>query len=120
MYQPKGCDGSLTVKKRPVLTAGERFRDSISTDFEAPDAAETVLLDRVCALLDQIETMEARVTADGPTVVGGNGQLCAHPLLASIRQHSEVVGRLVGRLGVEDESQGMRSARRAANARWSK
>lgn len=56
------------------MTAGETFRAAYEADFEPSTPGDAVVLDRICALLDQTEQMEAQVTTDGYIVLGGNKQ----------------------------------------------
>lgn len=103
-------------------TRGAAFRESISREFAELDGAQAVLVERVAAVLDRLEASEAIIAADGLTVSGGNGQLVAHPLIASTRQDSVALGKLLDVLLPSDkraETQSEKAAR-AARARWHK
>jgi hypothetical protein len=58
------------------------------------------------------------------TVPGSTGQLVAHPLLAEVRRHREILAKLLERLNLPagDEDAGstpaQRRAQRAAQQRW--
>jgi P27 family predicted phage terminase small subunit len=103
-----------------LTTAGQTFRSAYDEAYEAETPADTVILDRVCALLDQLERMEAQIGDEGLTVPGSKGQPTAHPLLAVVRGHSTEVARLVRALGLEEESPTTMRARAAADSRWRK
>lgn len=99
---------------------GSEFRSNIDDNFESLDIAQSILVDQIVAILDDIETMETVLTASGPTSIGGNGQLTAHPLIAALRQHRLALAKLVTTLGLDDDSPTTQRARAAANARWQK
>ncbi len=99
-------------------SAGDRFRASLAADFEPPDAVQSVVLDQMVRILDEVEIMEGILDKDGLTTTGGNGQVTAHPLVAASRQHAIALARLASQLGMNEETQGTRQARRAARARW--
>jgi hypothetical protein len=99
---------------------GEDLRKAFERDFEPETPAETVILDRACALLDQIAKMEEQLETSGYVSPGGNNQPVASPLLAAIRAHSAEVSRLVRQLKMEPEDIRTTRARTAANARWQK
>jgi hypothetical protein len=102
------------------VSAGEAFRREFEATYAEPELLYRTLLEQVVRALDLIEEMEARVAEDGLTVRGSAGQPRANPLLAEIRQQQTALARLLGALELDDPRADRRSARRAANARWSK
>jgi phage terminase small subunit len=104
------------------MTAGKEFRAEVEQAFDpaAASPAARLVLDQLCTLLDEIEVLEGAIAEHGVMVRGARGQLVVNPAVAACRQHRVAVARLAGKLGLEDETPGTRSARRAANARWSK
>jgi len=99
---------------------GNDLRESYRASFEAETPAEEVILDRACALLDQIAAMERELEATGYVAKGGNGQPVASPLLPAIRAHSAEVSRLVKALGMTPESIATVRGRKAAQVRWAR
>jgi hypothetical protein len=108
------------VTNVPEPTAGEAFRARYAEQYEPDNVGEDVLVNRIAALLDQIQRMEVQLEADGFTVLGGNQQVASHPLLATVRAHSSEVARLLGRLDLKPEAIASTRARVAADARWQK
>jgi uncharacterized small protein (DUF1192 family) len=98
----------------PKKTAEERFRDDYEADFEPEHVGEAAILDRVCALLDRIERLEAEIDDKGPTTADGK----ANPLLGEVRRYSEAPGRPVTWLNMEEETLQTQRARHAARTRW--
>lgn len=101
-------------------TPGEIFRAQIDERFDiaAGSPSSRLVLDQLVRLLDELAELEAAIAEHGVLVRGGNNQLSANPALASARQHRLAIARLSTTLGLGDETQGTRSARRAAAARW--
>jgi phage terminase small subunit len=99
---------------------GADLRKAYEEAFEAETPAELVILDRACALLDQVSQMEAELEATGYLTVGGNRQMVSSPLLPAIRAHSAEISRLVRALGMTPESIDSTRARRAAEVRWAR
>jgi hypothetical protein len=93
-------------------TAGQQFKEAFQRDFTVETPADAVVLDRCCALLDQVEAMEDELERRGFDRV----------LLASIRGHSAELARMVKRLGMEPPETDPRklAGKRAAEARWRK
>jgi P27 family predicted phage terminase small subunit len=103
------------------MSAGEEFRQAVDRQFDidaGPPTAKLVL-DQICRLLDELQEMETTLSREGLTTVGGNRQTVTHPLVAAARAHRLAIGRLTSQLGLEPESRGTVSAKRAAAARWS-
>jgi hypothetical protein len=105
---------------KKTQSAGQKFRASLAADFQEPDSIQSIVLDQMVRLLDEVETMQAILDKDGMTTTGGNGQVSAHPMLAASRQHAISIARLASQLGLGQETKGTRQARLAANARWSR
>jgi hypothetical protein len=103
------------------MTQGKQFLAEVEQMFDpaAASPAARLVLDQLVRLLDEIETLEAAIAEYGVMVHGAKGQLCVNPAIAAARQHRLAIARLAGKLGLEDETPGTRSARRAAQARWS-
>jgi phage terminase small subunit len=99
-----------------------RFRDEVADQFDLDQASPTARLvfDQLCALLDELATLEAAVKKHGVMVTGARGQLTVNPAIAGCRQHRVAIARLARDLGLEDETPGTRQARHAARARWSR
>jgi phage terminase small subunit len=102
------------------LTAGKQFRADVEQvhDPSAASPAARLVLDQLCVLLDELETLESAVQKHDVMIKGARGQLVVNPAVAACRQHRLAIARLASKLGLEDETPGTRSARRAANARW--
>jgi P27 family predicted phage terminase small subunit len=101
-----------------TATAGAAFRAAYEAGWEPDTPADSIVLDRACALLDAIESMEQQVAQDGLIATGASGQPVAHPLLAVIRAHSAEVAELVRALGMKPDDIRTSRARAAARARW--
>src|SRR5215212_9931566 len=87
--------------------------------------AEVAMLSEACRTSDELDRLERAVRAlPELTTTGSAGQVKAHPLLAEVRAHRQVLERLAGALNLPDVDQevglraGSRHARTAAVARW--
>ncbi len=101
-----------------VLTNGEVWRASVLAEFDQPTSAQSLVIDQIVCLIDELTTITAEIADRGPLVEQPNGNLIANPALASARQHRAVIGRLTASLGLEHETPGQRAARKAARSRW--
>src|SRR5215203_3420119 len=87
--------------------------------------AELAMLSEACRTSDELDRLERAVRAlPALTTTGSAGQVKAHPLLAEVRAHRQLLERLAGALNLPDMDQevglraGSRRARAAAVARW--
>ncbi|MFI1869929.1 P27 family phage terminase small subunit [Streptomyces jumonjinensis] len=100
------------------------FRRAVLAEFELEPYEETTL-DRACAVLDQIDEMEADVKARGAVVRGVRGGIGPNPCLKELRAAEGSFMALVRALGLNDADAGpmggeaRSAAARAMNrARW--
>lgn len=113
---PAGLDG-----------AGRALWRRITADVAAqgmelrPDEAAT--LEAAARQADTLAVLQAALKGAPLTVRGSQGQEVAHPLLAEVRLGRDLLARLLSRLNLGrvevPETPRSRSARRAAQARWS-
>jgi hypothetical protein len=119
----------VTVAKTPagLGPAGRGLWRRIASDVAVHDLElrpdEAFVLEQAARQADTIATLEAEL-ADAPLMVrGSQGQDVAHPLLAEVRLGRALLAQLLGRLNLGrvevPETPRSRSARRAAQARWS-
>lgn len=88
---------------------------------------EYEMLESACREIDLIDNIQKAIDKDGLMLTGSMGQPVAHPLLAELRQHRNVLRSMFAALkipdsGVESASDtGVVSAaaRAAAQSRWS-
>jgi hypothetical protein len=88
-------------------------------------ASELEMLGQACRTCDELDRLEKAVRALPELVVSGStGQPKAHPLLAEVRAHRQLLERLTTALCLPHESEevglrpGQKHAQKAANARW--
>lgn len=99
------------------------FRRAVVEEFDL-EAYEVTTLDRVCAVLDQIEGLERDVKDRGVIVRGIRGGLYPNPSLKELRAAEASFLSLVRSLGLSDADSGTgkgsaSAAARAMNrARW--
>jgi hypothetical protein len=85
---------------------------------------EVGALIEACRTTDELDDLRVALRGQPLTVLGSTGQTVAHPLLAEVRRHREVLARLLERLNLPagDEDAGatpaQRRAQRAAQQRW--
>lgn len=121
----------MSARKAPagLGTAGRALWRAVTADLAAqglelrPDEAAT--LEAAARQADTIATLEGALKDAPLTVRGSQGQEVAHPLLAEVRLGRALLAQLLARLRLGQldqahESPRSRSARKAANARWSK
>jgi hypothetical protein len=81
-------------------------------------------LREACRTVDELADLRSALDGQRMTVPGSTGQLVAHPLLAEVRRHREILAKLLERLNLPagDEDAGstpaQRRAQRAAQQRW--
>ena len=103
---------------------GRAFWRHVTADYDL-ERGEAELLVEIVRTMDVIEALAAAVESDGLMVEGSRGQRRMHPALAELRGQRAALARLLGLLGLPDES-GAASiespartrARRAAEVRW--
>lgn len=95
----------------------------VTRDFDlGPD--EVTALREACRTVDELADLRAALRGQPMTVAGSTGQQVAHPLLAEVRRHREILAKLLERLNLPagDEDAGstpaQRRAQRAAQQRW--
>ena len=87
------------------------------------DRRELAILELAARQADDLALLEAVIERDGAMSVGSTKQAVVHPALLEARLARLAIGRLLGQLGLPDET-GARGtaasdrARRAAQARW--
>jgi P27 family predicted phage terminase small subunit len=120
----------MTGKRRPAAptdldAAGKRLWRAIVAEYEL-NPAELEALRQACHLLDQSARLVEAVAADELTVTGSKGQPAVNPLLGAVRQHADVILRLLQAVAlpapdeVEGRSPASLAAQRAARARWAR
>jgi hypothetical protein len=118
-------DKRAQSRRKALETQGQRLKAGVLAEFEL-SAAEAATLDQAAELLDQLTRINDELAKQPLTTAGSRGQVAAHPLLRSAREHSDTLARLLDALHFPagDEEQGessvTRLARRAAMARWSR
>lgn len=107
---------------RTTTTRGERFRLAVEGEFDNLDDPTVVaLLDQLAHLLDECESMEAKIAEDGVVIEGARGQRREHPLLGALVKHRALFARLAGDLFPDERVESTTAkARRAAHVRWSR
>ena len=75
------------------------MKQSILTDFEFDDPASAELVEQVCAAIDRLDDVTARIAADGVMVKGQRGPR-PHPLLKIEATLRGFVVRSLARLGI--------------------
>jgi hypothetical protein len=87
--------------------------------------AELAMLGEACRTADEVDRLERAVRALPELVVSGStGQPKAHPLLAEVRAHRQLLERLTSALNLPDDDQvvgdraSTKHARTAAQGRW--
>jgi hypothetical protein len=104
--------------------SGERLWSSVVEVYQLT-AGEMEMLAQACRTADELDRLEMAVR-DLPDLVvsGSTGQAKAHPLLAEVRAHRQLLERLTTALALPnvDQQEGstaaQRHARKAAVARW--
>ena len=103
---------------------GRRLWAAVAESYVLTPAEVSVLVE-ACRTSDELDRLERAVRAlPELTTTGSAGQVKAHPLLAEVRAHRQVLERLTAALNLPDDDQevglraGSRHARTAARARW--
>jgi hypothetical protein len=89
--------GTSTSRKAP--SRGARLKATIAADYEIDDSAHIELLEQVCAAVDRLDDVTARISADGVMVRGQRG-LRPHPLLQIEAKLRGFVCRSLAKLGL--------------------
>lgn len=106
-----------------LRSAGRRLWADVVDSFEL-GADELANLRAACRLEDELVDLRKAMKGQPMTVEGSTGQLVAHPLLAEIRRHSELLTKHLALLSLPagDEDAGstpaQKRAQRAAQQRW--
>lgn len=103
--------------------AGRSMWAEVMGEFAlGPD--EIGALREACRTVDELGDLRRALDGAPLTVSGSAGQQVAHPLLAEVRRHREILAKLLERLNLPagDEDAGstpaQRRAQRAAQQRW--
>lgn len=120
-------------------STGHRTPGRAPADLDKPGAAlwkriaksgfefredELEVLAEACRTADELATLKAALSKlTSPTTAGSMGQTVGHPLFAEVRAHRALLSRLLARLGLTSEEDGVVGARSAAaralaNERW--
>lgn len=103
--------------------AGRRLWRDVTAEFEL-GPGEIATLKEACRVADELDDLRAGLMGQPLTVPGSAGQMVAHPLLAEVRRHRDILARLVDSLSLPagDEDAGstpaQKRAARAASQRW--
>lgn len=94
----------------------------LAADWEL-DPRELVILELAARALDDVNSLELAIKADGLTVEGSSGQPRLNPAVVEVRQGRLAVGRLLGQLSLPDADEApmtaaSQRAQKAAQARW--
>lgn len=109
-------------------TAGKAIWRQIWADLDKAGAElrpdEVATLTAACETADLVRRLESELAGAPLTVPGVRGAVVANPLLSELRQNRALQAQLLARLKLVAADQGpesprTRSARRAAQARWS-
>lgn len=111
---------------RGIGPAGRKLWRSIVDDLAdelefAP--REQAILAAACKQADIVTELEAALEQHGVMIEGAAGQPKLNPIVPELRQARLAVTRLLGELGIPDdtpepETAASRRARKAANSRW--
>ncbi|GGP98313.1 hypothetical protein BKA00_005825 [Actinomadura coerulea] len=88
------------------------------------ETAERRTLEQACRTADELERLAEQLRAEPLVVPGSMGQVRAHPLLAEVRAHRLLLGRLLDELALPHEGEDagktprQRQASEAARVRW--
>lgn len=116
-------DRPTPVEPADLREPGRAMWAEVTDVFDlGPD--ELGSLREACRTVDELDDLRTALEGQPMTVPGSTGQLVAHPLLAEVRRHREVLAKLLERLNLPagDEDAGstsaQRRAQRAATQRW--
>lgn len=105
---------------------GRRLWRMVTADFDL-SLSERELLTEACRCLDNCERLEAALRTEPLTVAGSRGQTVAHPLAAELRSERTLLTKLLGQLGLPDDTDegnpwdnltASQRARKAVRVRW--
>jgi hypothetical protein len=98
----------------------EAIREGLPPGVEL-DERETAILDLAQRQARDIGLAEADIQARGYLVPGSRGQKVVNPSLSEARQSRLALGKLLGQLDLPESTRdAVRSARKAAESRWSR
>lgn len=118
----------MAASSRGLKVRGRALWKSLHEDYEF-DSHEETLVFETCRVVDVIADLADSVSSDGLMIVGSMGQKVLNPAVAEMRQQQMALSRLVGMLNLGSADTGSAaqmitatslSAKRAAEARWSK
>ena len=96
----------------------EAIRDGLPAGIEL-DEREEAILDLAARQARDVAAAEADIAQRGYLVEGSCGQEVVNPSVAEVRQSRLALGKLLGQLDLPESTRdAVRSARRAAEARW--
>lgn len=96
----------------------EAIREGLPPGVEL-DEREEALLDLAARQAHDIGLAEADIKARGYLVPGSRGSQIVNPSVAGARQSRVALGKLLGQLDLPESTRdAVRSARKAAEARW--
>lgn len=98
----------------------EAIREGLPPGVEL-DEREQAILDLAARQARDVEAAEEDIENRGYLVAGSRGQQVLNPSLSEVRQSGLVLAKLLGQLDLPESTRdAVRSARHAAEARWSK
>jgi hypothetical protein len=106
------------MSAQPDLT--ETIRGGLPPGVEL-DEREEAILGLAARQARDIGALEADIKARGYLVEGSRGQEVLNPSIAELRQSRLALGKLLGQLDLPESTRdAVRTARKAAEARWGK
>jgi hypothetical protein len=93
------ADANGTSTRRNPPSRGAKLRESLLSEYELDDPASALLLEQVCAAVDRLDAVEARIARDGLMPRGQRGPR-PHPLLKVEHTLRGFVVRSLAKLGV--------------------
>jgi hypothetical protein len=102
MVTPLKVVSATTGPPRKFGPAGTALWNRIQADFSVEDAGGIELLAQACGAADRVESLKARIDADGETISIRTG-IKAHPALRDELANRALICRILQRLGLLDE-----------------
>src|SRR5262249_958602 len=102
---------------------GQRFWNAVVTTWDL-SVPELELLAAACRTIDEIDALQASVTAEGAVLEDSNGWPKPHPALVALRSSRSLLGKLLAQLELPDvdgekiPSPLQARGKRAAHSRW--
>ena len=110
----------MSEKPDPGTEMIEAIRTGLPDGVEL-DEREEAILDLAARQARDVAAAEADIADRGYLVEGSRGQKVVNPSVAEVRQSRLALGKLLGQLDLPESTRdAVRSARRAAEARWRK